>query len=143
LAGQVAIANAKMAYRIYQEMLAGNRFIRLGSHGARPQRLLWASTSTKDPLSSDVKYVEALIGPDTVNTVPPETLAAYRDHGQPALRLTADLASSEQVLEQLPELGIQLDAVTQRLEEEGVSKFTQPFDQLMETLRRASETARK
>ena len=99
-----------------------------------PQRLLWASTGTKNPDYSDVKYVEALIGPDTVDTVPVETLDAYRDHGDPKARLEQDVQQAGWVLERLPELGISIDKVTQQLEDEGVEKFNKPFDKLMETL---------
>ena len=130
--GQVAIASAKMAYRIYQELFGSNRFKKLAGQGARVQRLLWASTGTKNPDYSDVKYVEALIGEDTVNTIPLETLDAYRDHGDPKARLGKDVEQADRLLTRLPELGIRLDAVTQQLEDEGVEKFTKPFDKLME-----------
>jgi transaldolase len=136
--GQVAIASAKMAYQIYKEIFGGDRFRELAARGARVQRLLWASTSTKDPEYSDVKYVEALIGPDTVNTVPLETLDAYRDHGEPKARLEEEVEEARQVLERLPELGIRIDKVTQQLEDEGVEKFNKPFDKLMETLAQRS-----
>jgi len=101
--------------------------------GSGLQRLLWASTSTKNPEYSDVKYIEALIGPATVNTVPLETLAAYRDHGQPEARLEQDLAEVRRVIARLPELGIDIDQLTRQLEDEGVAKFNQPFDKLMAT----------
>jgi transaldolase len=136
--GQVAIASAKMAYQIYKENFVGDRFRRLAARGARVQRLLWASTSTKNPDYSDVKYVEALIGPDTVNTVPPETLDAYRDHGDPKVRLEQNIEEARRVLDSLPELGINIDNVTQQLEDEGVDKFNQPFDKLLETLLQSS-----
>jgi len=134
--GQTAIASAKMAYQIYKEIFASDRFRKLAARGARVQRLLWASTSTKNPDYSDVKYVEALIGPDTVNTAPLETLDAYRNHGEPKARLEQDTKEAGQVLERLPELGISIDEVTQQLEDEGVEKFIKPFDKLMETLAR-------
>ena len=105
--GQIAIASAKMAYQIYKEIFAGDRFTKLAAKGARVQRLLWASTSTKNPDYSDVKYVEALIGPDTVNTAPLETLDAYRDHGEPKARLEHDVKEAHWLLERLPELGIE------------------------------------
>ena len=133
--GQVAIASAKMAYTIYQEIFGSARFQKLAAQGARPQRLLWASTSTKNPAYPDVKYVEPLIGPDTVNTLPLETLAAYRDHGDPAARLTEGVDRAAGVLQRLPELGLDLDQATQQLEDEGVEKFNQPFDSLMATLK--------
>jgi transaldolase len=136
--GQVAIASAKMAYQIYKELFGSDRFSKLAVQGARVQRLLWASTGTKNPEYSDVKYVEALIGPDTVNTAPMETLDAYRDHGEPKARLEQDVEESRWVLDGLPELGIGIDHVTQQLEDEGVEKFDQPFDKLMETLAQRS-----
>lgn len=132
--GQVAIASAKMAYQIYKEMFWSGRFKELAVQGARVQRLLWASTSTKNPDESDVKYVEALIGPDTVNTVPLEILDAYRDHGDPKARLEHDVEEARLVLERLPELGISLDHVTRQLEDDGVEKFNKPFDKLLQTL---------
>jgi transaldolase len=136
--GQVAIASAKLAYQIYKEIFASERFRKLAAQGARVQRLLWASTSTKNPDYSDVKYIEALIGPDTVNTAPPETLDAYRDHGEPQARLEQDLKEARRVLDRLPELGIRIDDVTRQLEDEGVAKFNTPFDKLMETLAQRS-----
>jgi transaldolase len=135
LIGQVAIASAKTAYTIYQEIFGGERFQKLARQGARPQRLLWASTSTKNPAYPDVKYVEPLIGPDTVNTLPPETLAAYRDHGDPASRLARGVDRAAGYLRRLADLGIDLDQATQQLEDEGVEKFNQPFDSLMTTLK--------
>jgi len=136
--GQVAVASAKMAYQIYKEIFNNERFKKLTEKGARVQRVLWASTGTKNPDYSDVKYIEALIGPDTVNTVPVETLNAYRDHGVPKANLEKDVAEAARVLKQLPELGISIDKVTQQLEDEGVTKFAQPFDKLMETLSQRS-----
>ena len=136
--GQVAIASAKMAYQIYKEIFGSDRFRKLAARGARAQRLLWASTSTKNPDYSDVKYVEALIGPDTVDTAPLETLGAYRDHGEPEARLEQGVEEARRVLERLPELGIDIDKVTRQLEDEGVEKFNKPFDKLMEALTRKS-----
>ena len=130
----MAIASAKAAYPIYQEIFGSERFQKLAAAGARPQRLLWASTSTKNPAYPDLKYVEPLIGADTVNTLPPETLEAYRDHGDPAARLTEGVDRAAGVLTRLPELGLDLDQATQQLEDEGVEKFNQPFDSLMATL---------
>ncbi len=129
--GRVAIACAKLAYQMFRHVFAHERFHALAGRGGRIQRLLWASTGTKDPHYSDVKYVEALIGPDTINTLPMPTLDAYRDHGQPEPRLTHDLHEARAVIESLGELGIDLDAVTQRLELEGIGKFNAPFDQLL------------
>jgi transaldolase len=136
--GQVAIASAKIAYQIYRELFGSDRFKKLAAQGALVQRLLWASTSTKNPDYSDVKYVEALVGPDTVNTAPVETLDAYRDHGEPKARLEQDVTEARQVLERLPELGISIDKVTRQLEDEGVEKFNQPFDKLMALLAQRS-----
>jgi transaldolase len=132
--GQVAIASAKLAYQSYQEIFRSERFRRLAEKGAKTQRLLWASTGTKNPAYSDVKYIEALIGPETVNTVPVETIDAYRDHGDPQSRLESGLGEAQQVMRSLPELGINLDKVTQELEDDGVAKFNKPFDQLIAAL---------
>jgi transaldolase/glucose-6-phosphate isomerase len=141
LHGQVAIASARVAYQIYKEIYASERFEKLEKSGARPQRLLWASTSTKNPEYSDRKYVEALIGPNTVNTVPMETLNAYRDHGKPEKRLENDIEKSKNLLEQLKEVDIDLDDVTQKLEDEGVEKFNKPYDSLMESLEKIRKSA--
>jgi transaldolase len=134
LTGQIAIASAKIAYTIYQEIFESERFRKLAAKGARPQRLLWASTSTKNPAYPDLKYVEPLIGPETVNTLPLETLEAYRDHGNPASRLTEEVPRAASFLQRLPELGLDLNQATQQLEDEGVDKFNKPFDSLMKTL---------
>jgi transaldolase len=134
LHGQIAIASAKVAYQILGEIFGSERFRVLAAQGARPQRLLWASTSTKNPAYSDVKYVEALIGPETVNTIPLETLSAYRDHGNPAPRLEEDGEQALHELHKLTEVDIDLKRVTQQLENEGIRKFIKPFDDLMETL---------
>jgi transaldolase len=136
--GQVAISSAKEAYQIFKEIFGSNRFKKLTDKGARIQRLLWASTSTKNPDYSDVKYIEQLIGSDTVNTVPLETIDAYRDHGDPKLRLEQDVEEANWIMTRLPELGISIDKVTQQLEDEGVKKFNEPFDKLMETLTKKS-----
>jgi len=143
LRGQVAIASAKQAYQIYREIFNGDRFKELAAKGARTQRVLWASTSTKNPDYPDVKYVEALIGPETINTLPQETLSAYRDHGQPAARLGDDLDQAGRVLAQLAQLDIDIDDVTRQLEDEGVEKFNKPFDSLMQTLKEKRDNALK
>lgn len=140
LRGEVAIASAKTAYQLYKEIHDTARFHKLAAMGARPQRVLWASTSSKNPDYSDVKYVEALIGPDTINTIPLETLAAYRDHGNPALRLEVDPDEAMRVLKRLPETGIDLDTVTMQLENEGIEKFVKPYEKLMQTLERKKNT---
>ena len=134
LRGGTAIACARLAYQHYKEMMASPRWEALAYHGVHTQRLLWASTSTKDPDYSDIKYVEALIGPDTVNTLPPQTLAAYREHGRPALSLELDLDNARMLPEQLQQLGIDLSQVAMQLEREGVAKFNEPFDKLLDTL---------
>ena len=134
LLGQVAIASARQAYQIYKEVFKGPRFRLLAQQGARPQRVLWASTGTKNPDYSDVKYVEALIGPETVNTLPQDTLAAYRDHGEPALRLESELDKAAEVFRRLGELNIDIDEKTKQLENEGIRKFNEPYDSLIETL---------
>lgn len=134
LHGQIAIASAKIAYHIYDEIFTSDRFKKLVAKGANTQRLLWASTSTKNPHYSDIKYVEALIGPLTVNTLPLETLEAYRDHGDPKPRLGLDLDKAASLFYRLPELGIDINKVTQQLEDEGVDKFTKAYDQLIATL---------
>jgi transaldolase len=134
LKGKIGVASAKRAYAIYQEVFGSPRFARLKALGARPQRLLWASTGTKNPAYSDVMYVEPLIGPDTVTTLPTETLDAYRDHGQPAARLTDGQDEAAAQLAALESLGVSLDSVTEQLEAEGIDKFVQPFESLMATL---------
>lgn len=132
--GEVAISKAKIAYQIYQEYFDNEQFQALAKDGAKPQRLLWASTSTKNPEYSDVKYVEALIGPQTVNTMPLKTLDAYRDHGQPMLHLEKDVAAAHQIISELSDLGVNMEEVTERLEMEGVQKFIEPYDELMAAL---------
>ncbi|MCS6303210.1 MAG: transaldolase [Nitrospira sp.] len=134
--GQTAIACAMAAYEIYKEIFHGERFSALAAQGARSQRLLWASTSTKNPSESDVKYVEALIGPDTVNTLTLETLNAYRDHGRPAARLEEGIAQARDVLDRLHTSGIDVEKLSDRLEEEGILKFIRAFDGLIESIER-------
>ncbi len=135
--GKVAIASAKCAHMIYKEIFESERFDMLRKEGARPQHLLWASTSTKEPEFSDIKYVEALIGPETVTRLPSETLDAYRDHGRPELRLTLDMDEARLVLDSLAELDISLDrAEAQQLEKEGIDKFIKAYDSLPKTLKK-------
>lgn len=142
LRGQAAIASARLAYREYQDIVGSARWQALAAHGACPQRLLWASTSTKDPAYDDVKYVEALIGPDTVNTLPPETVTAYRYHGNPEPRLEQKLDTARALPEKLAALGLDLDEVGDELERQGVQKFIEPYERLLATLaRRAAELA--
>ena len=141
LQGMVAIYSAKVAYDMFHKVFKGNRFNHLAQLGACPQRLLWASTSTKNPKYSDVMYVEALIGPETIDTLPIETIQAYKDHGKPLPRLAEEPENSCRVREQLNEIGIDLDAVTQQLEDEGVEKFNIAFDQLLAALTERQKTA--
>jgi transaldolase len=136
LHGEVAIASALRAYQIYQEIFRSERFRALEKHGGGVQRLLWASTSTKNPTYSQLKYIEALIGPKTINTVPLETLTAYRANGQPQSRLEENVQLAVWVLESLADVGINLDHITQQLEDEGVAKFNKAFDMLIEALTR-------
>ena len=131
LKGEVAIASAKMAYQIYKKVFHSERFKELKKHGARPQRLLWASTGSKDPQFSDTKYVDALIGPETVNTIPMETLLAFKDHGKPANRLESDLVGAEMTITGLSKMGISLDEITKKLEDEGIEKFNKPYEKLL------------
>jgi transaldolase len=134
LEGQMAIASAKMAYYISEEIFTTERFKKLEEKGAHVQRLLWASTSTKNPNYSDVKYIEALIGSNTVNTLPLETIEAYGDHGDPKPRLQRDLDKARLYLQRLPEFNIDIDQVTQQLENEGVDKFSQSYDKLIKAI---------
>ncbi|HSJ88459.1 MAG TPA: bifunctional transaldolase/phosoglucose isomerase [Anaerolineales bacterium] len=134
LRGRVAIASAKVAYQIYHEIFGSERFQKLSKQGAHSQRLLWASTSTKNPEYSDVKYVEALIGPETINTLPIETINAFREHGKPDSRLEQDPGQAQRVLEGLREVRLDLDVLTRQLEDEGVTKFSEAFDKLMAAL---------
>lgn len=134
LRGQAAVASARLAYREYQRIVAEARWQALARRGARAQRLLWASTGTKDPAYSDSMYVEPLIGRETVNTLTPETLAAYRDHGDPAARLEDGIEAARSLPLALRTLGIDLDEVARQLEEEGICKFVEPYDKLLATL---------
>jgi len=134
LKGTIGIANAKMAYQRFKSAFSGERWEQLAEKGARLQRVLWASTSTKDPTYSDTLYPDNLIGPDTVNTLPPATLNAFRDHGTVALTLETQLTTAQAQLDKLSQLGIDLDQVTDDLLEEGVDKFAKPFSDLMESI---------
>ena len=134
LVGEIAIASAKKAYEIYKEVFFNDRFRSLEQKGANKQKVLWASTSTKDPSFKDVKYVEALIGPDTINTLPIETIDAFRDHGNAEDHLENNLLQATQHLEQLKDNGINLDELTQQLEEEGVQKFNKAYDALLKAI---------
>lgn len=139
LRGKIAIANAKLAYACFQELLASERWQRLAAQGVRPQRPLWASTGTKNPAYSDTLYVDHLIGPHTVNTVPPATLQALLDHGRLERSIDVGLEEARRDLAQLAELGIDLAAITTRLLEEGVAAFQASFDALLASLERKRE----
>lgn len=134
LVGKTAIANAKLAYAHYKKLFSGPRWEALAAKGARVQRPLWASTGTKDPRFSDTLYVDTLIGPDTVNTMPLATLEAFRDHGTVALTVESDLDQARAQIEKLAALDIDLEAITQQLQDDGVTLFAKSFDSLMESI---------
>ena len=131
LRGKVAIANAKLAYQSYMQRFTSERWKALTAQGAQTQRVLWASTSSKNPQYRDVIYAEELIGADTVNTLPPATFDAFRDHGVVRPSLTEDVEGAKQVLAQLEHLGISLDEITDRLLDEGLASFSDSFDKLL------------
>jgi len=136
LKGKLAIANAKLAYKAYQEIFAGERWEALRAKGATAQRCLWASTSTKNPDYRDVLYVEELVGPDTVNTMPAETVRAFQDHGEiRGETLTEGIDEAHKLLDELAAAGVDYDDVTDTLEAEGVQKFADSFDELLEGIR--------
>ena len=134
LMGKTAIANAKLAYVKFKEIFSSARFQALAQKGARVQRMLWASTGTKNPKYSDTLYVDTLIGPDTINTMPAPTLAAYRDHGQPAERIEEDLNDAHAVMKHLADAGIDLAAITRKLEDQGVESFAKDYEKLLNAL---------
>ena len=134
LVGKIAIASAKKAYQIYLEMISSDRFKKLEENGAQRQRVLWASTGTKDPTFSDVLYVENLIGKDTINTLPMETLDAFRDHGKVAETLTQNIGDANQAMEELEKIGIDIDKITQKLENEGIEKFNVAYEKLLKSI---------
>ncbi len=141
LRGRAAIANAQLAYARFREVFHGAPFAALRRAGARVQRPLWASTSTKNPAYPDVIYVEGLVGPETVNTLPVATLEAYRDHGSPQAMLTADVGAAEALITELAAVGIDLNAITDELQVEGVKAFADSFDQLLAALDSARAAA--
>jgi transaldolase/glucose-6-phosphate isomerase len=134
LQGTIAVANAKVAYNRFTELFSGPRWESLAEQGARVQRVLWASTGTKNPLYSDTLYVDELIGEHTVNTMPPGTLNAFRDHGSAALAVQAGLPEARSHLERLGELGVELEAITQKLQDDGVASFSSSFENLMASI---------
>jgi transaldolase / glucose-6-phosphate isomerase len=140
LKGRIAIANAKLAYQHYKNLLASERWQRLAQSGAQTQRLLWASTGTKNPAYSDILYVDELIGPDTVNTMPPQTMDAFRDHGRPRPSLEEDIAGARAVMDALPGLGISIRDITDRLVVDGVRLFAEAADQLYAAVEKKRRT---
>jgi transaldolase len=138
LKGKLAVANAKLAYQRYEEIFSGDRWQALGAKGATPQRCLWASTSTKNPDYRDVMYVEELIGPDTVNTMPEETIEAFQDHGEVAPTLEQGIDEAKRVFEEIERAGVDYDDVTATLEREGVEKFSDSFSELLDGIRAKS-----
>jgi transaldolase len=134
LQGKLAIANAKLAYRRYKEIFRGPPFAALKAAGALPQRLLWASTSTKNPDHPELLYCEALIGPDTVNTMPPATYEVFRESGKVAQTLERDVDTAQAQIDALAGIGIDLKAVTDKLEADGVTIFVKAFDNLLHHL---------
>jgi transaldolase/glucose-6-phosphate isomerase len=137
--GKVAIANGKQTYVSYQTMFSGDRWKALAAKGAQTQRVLWASTSTKNPSYRDVLYVEELIGPDTVNTIPPATLDAFRDHGRPRPSLTEDIESANRTMETVAKVGISMKEVTDKLTDDGVRLFAEAFDKLLKAVEKSSK----
>jgi transaldolase / glucose-6-phosphate isomerase len=141
LFGKAAIANAKLAYQSFKGIFGGERFATLKGKGAQVQRPLWASTSTKNPRYSDTLYVDSLIGRDTVNTVPPQTLDAFRDHGHPAATLERDVEQATQVFSDLKSVGIDFDQITDELTREGVEAFSQSFNKLLQVIQARRDQA--
>ena len=140
LMGKTAVANSKVVYQRFKEIFHGEAFETYRAAGAAVQRLLWASTSTKNPDYPDTLYIDALIGPETVNTMPPKTIDAFRDHGTVANTLEKDVAEAQLVLDNLVELGINLDEITEKLQKDGVESFTKSFRELMTTLEKKMES---
>jgi transaldolase len=134
LKGRLAVANARLAYRHFQEVFQSPRWEYLAGKGATPQRVLWASTSTKNPAYPDVLYVEELIGPSTVNTMPEETIVAYQDHGRPEQRLQREVVEAQRLMHELERAGLDYEDLTETLEREGVEKFSAAFDELIAAL---------
>jgi transaldolase len=138
--GKVAIANGKQTYARYQQIFGSERWKKLAAKGAQTQRVLWASTSTKNPKYSDVMYVDELIGTDTVNTMPPATINAFRDHGHPRASLTEDVASADRVMETVAKVGISMKEVTDKLTVDGVRQFSDAFNELMKAVDKTSKS---
>ena len=138
LLGKVAIANGKLTYQRYQRIFSGPRWQALASKGAQTQRVLWASTSTKNPAYRDVIYIEELIGPDTVNTMPPATIDAFRDHGKLRNSLTEDLPGAQKVMDDLAKAGVSIKEVTDKLTDDGVKLFADAFDKLLAAVEKST-----
>ncbi|HTC57496.1 MAG TPA: transaldolase [Candidatus Sulfotelmatobacter sp.] len=139
LLGKVAIANGKLTYQRYQRIFSGPRWQALAAQGAQTQRVLWASTSTKNPAYRDVMYVEELIGPDTVNTMPPATIDAFRDHGKLRNSLTEDVAGAQKVMDDLAKVGISIKEVTTKLTDDGVKLFADAFHKLLAAVEKSTQ----
>jgi len=139
LLGKVAIANGKLTYQRYQRIFSGSRWEALAAKGAQTQRVLWASTSTKNPNYRDVIYVEELIGPDTVNTMPPATIDAFRDHGRLRNSLVEDTAGAQKVMDDLARSGISMKEVTDKLTDDGVKLFADAFDKLLAAVEKSTQ----
>lgn len=139
LLGKVAIANGKLAYQRYLNIFSGPAWDKLRAQGGQTQRVLWASTSTKNPAYPDILYVQEMIGPDTVNTIPPATLDAFRDHGQPRETLTEDVEGARQVMQTLAEAGISIDRITDKLTDDGVRLFEEAFDKLLAAVEKSTQ----
>jgi transaldolase/glucose-6-phosphate isomerase len=139
LLGKVAIANGKLTYKSYQQIFSGSRWQALAAKGAQTQRVLWASTSTKNPNYRDVIYVEELIGPDTVNTMPPATIDAFRDHGKRRNALVEDVAGAQKTMDDLPRAGISMKEVTDKLTNDGVKLFADAFDKLLAAVAKSTQ----
>jgi len=139
LKGEVAIASAKKAYEMYKDIFGSYRFKKLELKAAKRQHVLWASTSSKDPAYSDVKYVEALIGNETINTLPLKTIRAFNDHGNAASRLDSNIESATSVLAQLNDKGIDINIITQKLEDEGIEKFNKAYAKLLKAIKMQKE----
>jgi len=143
LLGKVAIANGKLTYQRYQRIFSGPRWQALATQGAQTQRVLWASTSTKNPAYRDVMYVEELIGPDTVNTMPPATIDAFRDHGKLRNSLTEDVAGAQKVMDDLAKTGISIKEVTTKLTDDGVKLFADAFHKLLAAVEKSTQSKGK
>jgi len=139
LLGKIAIANGKQTYQRYLKIFSGDRWAKLAAKGAQTQRVLWASTSTKNPDYSDVMYVDELIGPDTVNTIPPATFDSFRDHGHPRTSLTENVTAANETMNNVAKLGISMKEVTDKLTDDGVRLFAEAFDKLLKAVEKTSK----